>query len=425
MHLSHNRRNFMKGSAALMASSVSLSSALADTKPSTKTLKVALIGCGGRGSGAASQILKADNNIELIALADVFPDKVDAAKKRFARLKDKAPIKDEFCFSGFDAYKKIMEIPEVDIVLLTTPPHFRPMHIEAAVDAGKHVFAEKPLACDPAGLKRAAEAIRKCEEKGLYFLCGFCYRFDGAKVETMKQIKEGIIGDITNIQSSYNAGGLWHKGRKDTWTDMEWQMRNWLYFTWLSGDHIVEQAIHGIDKMQWLTGDADIKSVNSIGGRQSRTDAKFGDIFDHFSVQYEFDNGIIGNFTCRQQSGTDRYVGDVAYGTKGKVDFQRGRIYNQKGEQIWAVKGKFEQMHQHEQRVLVEHIRAGKYFNNGKESIKSCGLGILGRMSGYTGKKLTWDKLMNSKEDLSPSAYSFDTPISVPPVAQPGITKFV
>jgi myo-inositol 2-dehydrogenase / D-chiro-inositol 1-dehydrogenase len=425
MNTAHNRRNFMKGSAALLTSAMTAQSAFADTAPSTKKLKVALIGCGGRGSGAASQILKVDNNIQLVALADLFPDKVDAAKKRFARLGDKVKLSDDTCFSGFDAYKKVMAMPEVDIVLLATPPHFRPMHIEAAVDAGKHVFAEKPLACDPAGLKRAAEAIRKCEEKGLYFLCGFCYRFDGPKIETMKQINEGIIGDIINIQTSYNAGGLWHRGRKDEWSDMEWQMRNWLYFTWLSGDHIVEQAIHSIDKMQWLAGDGEIKSVNAMGGRQSRTDAKYGNVFDNFSVNYEFKNGITGNFTCRQQSGTDRYVGDVAYGTKGKVDFQRGRIYNSKGEQIWAVKGKFEQMHQHEQRVLVEHIRAGKYFNNGEESIKSCGLGILGRMSGYTGKKLTWDNLMKSKEDLSPSAYTMDTPISVAPVAKPGITKLV
>ena len=425
MDISANRRNFLKGSAVIAASTLASTSALAASFPKDKIINVALIGCGGRGSGAASQILKIDKNVRLVALADMFPDKLASAQKRFSRLKDQATVADDKCFVGFDAYKQIMALPEVDLVILATPPHFRPMHIEAAADAGKHVFAEKPLATDPAGLKRAMAAIRKCEEKGLHFMCGFCYRFDEPKTATMEQLKTGIIGRIVNIQTSYNSGSLWQKPRQPEWSDMEWQMRNWLYFTWLAGDHIVEQAIHSIDKMQWLAGDSHIKSVSAMGGRIVRTDPKYGHIYDHFTVKYEYENGIIGNFTCRQQAGTDRYIGDIAYGTKGHVDFQRARIYDESGKEVWRFKGKAEQMHQHEQRILINSLREGKYFNNGNESIKSCGLGIMGRMSAYTGKTLTWKHLMDSKEDLSPTAYDIKASIATPEVARPGITKFI
>ena len=426
MNTDYNRRNFIKGSAAVVASTVAASKALAqDSDPAAipEALNVALIGCGGRGMGAAAQILAVDNGVRLVAVADVFEDKSTAAQKRFSgRFKERAPLTEANTFSGFDAYKKVMAMPEVDVVLLATPPHFRPEHMMAAAKAGKHIFAEKPLATDPVGLRKAMEAIKLCKEKQLHFLCGFCYRYDGKKPALYEKIQEGIIGDIVNIQSSYNAGGLWHRGQNEAWSDMEYQLRNWLYFTWLSGDHIVEQAIHGVDKISWLAGDSKIKEVLSLGGRISRTDPKYGHIYDHFAVRYTFENGIVANHTCRQQAGADNETSEWAYGTKGKVDFQGGAIYNTAGEVIFRPKGNFEQMHQHEQRVLIESLRSGTYHNNGDASINSCGMGILARMSAYTGKKLGWDYLLKSSEDLSPASYDMAASIPDVAVAQPGIT---
>ncbi|MCH2206459.1 MAG: Gfo/Idh/MocA family oxidoreductase [Lentisphaerales bacterium] len=424
MNKNIDRRNFVKAGAAITALS-GLHSATAADKKDNDVLNVALVGCGGRGRGAAANALNADPNVRLVAIADVFPERLKMAEERLKNYGSRVAIPAKNKFSGFDAYTKVMALKEVDIVILTTPPHFRPLHIEAAVAAGKHIFAEKPLAVDVAGLKKVMKSVKECKEKGLTFVCGFCYRFDQKKQETIKHIQDGKIGEMVNIQCSYNTGGLWMYPRQDNWSDMEWQMRNWLYFTWLSGDHIVEQAIHNIDKMGWVTGDQKPEMVYGMGGRQTRVQEEYGHIYDHFSIQYKFANNLYANFTCRQQKGTDTSVSDIIVGTEGTADLMRHRIYDKNGKTIWRFKGGAMNMYDAEHVAIIKGIRTGKVVNNGDYSINSTAMGIMGRMSAYTGKRVTWDMLMNSKEDLSPAKYDLNAPIKVAEVAQPGITPFI
>ncbi|NQZ56133.1 MAG: Gfo/Idh/MocA family oxidoreductase [Lentisphaeraceae bacterium] len=421
-----SRRNFLKTGAVAAAVSGIVPNIMAQSaKGSNDVINVALIGCGGRGLGAAANAMNADPKVRLVAIADAFEDRLSGPEVKLKGYGDRAVVAKDKRFVGFDGYKKIMALPEVDMVILTTPPHFRPIHIEAAAAAGKHIFAEKPLATDPAGLKRAAAAVEVCKQKGLTFVTGFCYRFDKKKQETVKRIQEGMIGDVKNIQCSYNTGALWVKPRQTNWSNMEWQMRNWLYFTWLSGDHIVEQGIHNIDKMGWVTGDKAPKYAYAMGGRQSRTDEKFGNVFDHFSVQYEFDSGVYANFTCRQQRGTDAGVQDVVTGTEGKADLMRHRIYDKNGKVVWRFKGNAQNMYDAEHVEIMKGIRSGKVVNNGDYAINSTAMGIMGRMSGYTGKRVTPAMFQKSQEDLAPKVYDMNADIPTPLVAQPGITKFI
>ncbi len=419
-----DRRSFVKiGASAAALSSVNVFAK--NPKGANETINVALIGCGGRGRGAAANALNADPNTRLVALADVFPERLKDATSRLKNYGERSNIPSSKQFSGFDAYQKVMALPEVDVVILTTPPHFRPIHIEAAVKANKHIFAEKPLAVDPAGIKRVMKAVRECEEKGLTFVCGYCYRFDKKKQETMKQIQSGAIGEIKNIQCSYNTGGLWMHPRQENWSDMEWQMRNWLYFTWLSGDHIVEQGIHNVDKMGWITGDITPEFAYGMGGRQTRIDNAYGHVYDHFSVQYKFKTGVYANFTCRQQKGTDGAVTDIIIGTEGTADLMRHKIYDKDGKSVWRFKGPAVNMYDAEHMEIMKGIRSGKVANNAKSSINSTAMGIMGRMSGYTGKRVTWEMFMNSNEDLSPKKYDLTASVDMPKVAKPGITPFV
>ena len=419
-----NRRNFVKTGASVAALS-SINLFAKNPKGANEVINVALIGCGGRGRGAAANALNADPNTRLVALADAFPERLGDAIERLKNYGSRTDVPKTKQFSGFDAYQKVMALPEVDVVILTTPPHFRPLHIEAAVKAGKHIFAEKPLAVDPAGVKKVMESVRECEEKGLTFICGFCYRFDKKKQDTVEQIKNGLIGEVKNIQCSFNTGGLWMHPRQESWSDMEWQMRNWLYFTWLSGDHIVEQGIHNIDKMGWVTGDITPEYAYGMGGRQTRIDGAYGHVFDHFSVQYKFKTGIYANFTCRQQKGTDTSVSDIIVGTEGTADLMRHKIYDKEGKTVWRFKGRAINMYDAEHMEIMKGLRSGKVVNNGIYSANSTAMGIMGRMSGYTGKRITWDMLMKSSEDLSPEKYDMSLSLKTPEIAKPGITPFV
>ena len=422
-----NRRNFVTtGAAAAAVSGIVPNIMAASAKGANDTINVALIGCGGRGGGAASNALNADPKTRIVAFADLFPDRLEGTSSKLAKgYKDRAKVSADRKFVGFDAYKKVMALPDVDVVILTTPPHFRPMHIEAAVAAGKHIFAEKPLACDPAGIRKVMAAVQQCKEKGLTFVCGYCYRFDKRKQETVKKIQEGMIGEVKNIQCSYNTGGLWMKPRQADWGDQEWQLRNWLYFTWLSGDHIVEQGIHNVDKMGWVAGDLKPEFVYGMGGRQSRTDDAYGHVYDHFAIQYKFPNGIYANFTCRQQKGTDTAVKDIIIGSEGTADLMGHRIYDKAGKAVWRFKGGAMNMYDAEHVEIMKGIRSGKVVNNGDYSVNSTAMGIMGRISAYTGKRLKWDQFINSKEDLSPETYDLKAKMAIPEIARPGITPLV
>jgi predicted dehydrogenase len=384
-------------------------------------LKIGLIGCGGRGTGAATQALLADPNVKLVALGDVFPDRVQyclTSLNNDGQIAGRIAVTPDTCFSGFDAYKRV--IPLCDVVLLATPPHFRPAHLEAAVDAGKHVFCEKPVAVDGPGCRRVLEAARKAKEKNLALVSGLCYRYERAKQEAMKRVHEGAIGDILALRCNYNSKGLWFKKHDPAWSDMEWQIRNWLYFTWLSGDHIVEQHIHSLDKMAWAVSDQDPVSAVGLGGRQVRTGPEYGHIFDHHAVDYEFPNGVHLSAYCRQQDGTYTETSDFVVGSKGTLDVMNHIIT---GVSPWRTprKNLKDDMYQNEHDALFASIRAGKPINNGDYMTRSTRLAIMGRMATYTGQKITWDQVVNSGEDLSPAKYEWG-PLAVPPVAIPGKT---
>jgi predicted dehydrogenase len=384
-------------------------------------LKVGLVGCGGRGTGAAAQALMADPNVKLVALGDTFKERVhDCLQnlKQDGQIAPKIAVTPETCFTGFDAYKQV--IPLCDVVLLCTPPHFRPAHLEAAVEAGKHIFCEKPVAVDGPGCRRVLEAARKAKEKNLVLVSGLCYRYEKAKQEGMQRIHNGAIGDILALRCNYNSWGLWFKKQEKGWSDMEWQIRNWLYFTWLSGDHIVEQHIHSLDKMAWALGDKDPISAVGLGGRQTRIEPQFGQIFDHHAVDFEFPGGVHLSAYCRQQNGTYRDTSDYVVGSKGTLDVMNHIIT---GASPWRLpkKNQKDDMYQNEHDALFASIRSGKTINNGDYMTRSTRLAIMGRMATYTGQKITWDQVVNSKEDLSPAKYEWGN-LPVPPVAMPGKT---
>lgn len=419
-----NRRQFIGTSTVLAGASLTLPSlSSAYHAGGNDLIRIGLIGCGGRGTGAASNALRADSNIKLTAVGDMFPDRmassVDSLRQE-PELGKKIAVTAETMFSGIDAYKKVID-SGVDVVLLCTPPHFRPAHIEYGVEKGKHMFVEKPVGVDVPGVRRVLKASQAAKEKNLAIVSGLCYRYDYPKRETINRIHDGSIGEIVAMHTNYNAGELWSFPRKPGWSDMEWQLRNWLYFTWLSGDLIVEQHIHSLDKMIWSMKDKPPARANGAGGRQVRTDAQFGHIFDHHSVCYEWDNGVKMFSYCRQQNGTQKDVNDYVMGTQGTASLMEHKIT---GKNPWKIgRDRGGDMYQNEHNELFASIRSGKPLNNGEYMCQSTLMAIMGRMATYTGQTITWEALLTSKEDLTPPSYAFG-PLPVPPVAIPGKTKF-
>jgi predicted dehydrogenase len=435
------RRDFLTAGAAA-ASLAALAPAV--HAAGSDILKIGLIGCGGRGTGAAEQALNADPNVRLTAVGDMFADHLQN-KLKLLRANDKVgsrvQVDPQNCFTGFDAYKGVIG-SGVDVVLLTTPPHFRPLHLKAAIDAGKHVFCEKPVAVDAPGVRKVLAACKEAKRKNLAVVSGLCWRYHHAKQETFRRIHDGAIGDIVAMQCSYLTGPLWHVDRTPAMSDMEWQLRNWLYFTWLSGDHIVEQHIHSLDKMMWAMKDVPPARASGTGGRQVRTGPEFGHIYDHFAIVYEWANGVKAFGRCRQQGtvkppprvkGTRPEVGRIAIaydvndylmGTEGTCDVMKHNITGKKPWHYKAPAGDPDDMYQNEHNALFASIRNGKPINDGEWMSQSTLLAIMGRMAAYTGQVITWEMALNSKEDLTPAAYEMG-PLPVPPVAMPGKTPFV
>ncbi len=332
----------------------------------------------------------------------------------------------------------------VDVVLLAAPPHFRPAHLKACVEAGKHVFAEKPVAVDATGVRSVQASCELARQKKLNVVSGLCWRYDTVIRETINRVRDGAVGRIVAVQTTRNLGYLWQRPRKPEWTEMEFQMRNWYYFTWLSGDHNVEQQIHGIDKCSWALRDEPPLRAWGTSGRQVRTESKWGDIYDHHAVVYEYASGARMYALARQQPNCFNDYSEMLLGTKGRCDLQKGRI---EGETNWSYgaragdltghsgrlkKGAMRPMHQVEHDELFAAIRAGKCINNGHYMCQSTLIAILGRTVGYTGQQITWEEMNRSKQDLSPKRYAFDAePPTLPgpdggyPVAMPGVTKFV
>lgn len=415
------RRQFLHDSTATVVGGA-LAGVLASSRmvhaAGTDTLKIGLVGCGGRGNGAAVNAARADANVRLTALADVFPDQLDYAKKILPKqLGEKYAVEDAKCFSGFDGYKQLMET-DVDIVLLCTPPHFRPAQLRLAIEKGKHVFCEKPVAVDATGVRHVLESTKLALDKGLNLVSGLCWRYDHGVRATMQQIRDGLIGDIVTVQENYLTGTLWHRGRKPEWSEMEYQLRNWLYFTWLSGDHIVEQHIHSLDKALWLMKDEPPANCVGLGGRQVRTGKEFGNAYDHFAVCYEWANGVRMYSYTRQMTGCHNDVEDYVLGTKGQAQLLRNVVRPNGGEE-WKYRGNKPSMYDVEHQELFAAIRAGTPINNGTYMSYSTLLAIMGREACYTGKKITWNEALNSPQNFTPDAYKWGD-VAAPLIAYPG-----
>lgn len=387
-------------------------------------LQVGLIGCGGRGSGAAKQALLADKNVRLTAMADVFEDRLQSSLNSLSaneRLSDKIDVPPERQFVGFDAYKQVMA-SDVDVVLLTTPPHFRPIHLKAAVDAGKHVFAEKPVAVDAPGVRSVLKTCAEARRRKLSVVSGLCLRYDAGFRETVQRLHDKAIGNIHTLMANDYRGGIWVKPRQPDWTDMHWQMRNWYYFTWLSGDFNVEQHVHNLDVCAWIMNGYPTSAIG-MGGRQARTDARYGNIYDHHSVSYQYENGARLVSNCRQQSYCKNNISVFAQGSKGVAEVSERRL-EITTDSKWQFKEKVKNMYQVEQDELFAGIRQGKPLNNGEYMANSTLLAIMGRMATYTGQEVTWEQALNSEQDLSPEKYDWG-PAPQVQIAVPGITKLI
>ncbi len=390
-------------------------------------IRVGVIGCGGRGTGAAGDCLRGAEGVELVALGDLAPDRLLQCRAELARLGAADPaiaaklkLTDDRCFTGFDAYRQVLNA-DVDLVILASPPGYRPQHLAAAVDAGKHIFAEKPVAVDAAGIRSVLATCERARAKHLGIGVGTQRRHQADYLETIARLHDGAIGDVVSGQVFWNQGGLWSRDRQPAWTDAEWQIRNWLYFAWLSGDHIVEQHVHNLDVANWVLGAHPVKATG-VGGRQFRTDPKFGHIYDHFAVDYEYATGARLLSMCRQIPGTTNRIGEWFIGTKGQSDAS-SRIL---GNAAWTYTPPAQRSNGfvQEHTDLVASIRTGTPYNELQQIAESTLTAIMGREAAYTGQEMTWDVVLNAQQDLTPPvgthAYG---PLAVPPVPMPGRTR--
>ncbi|MBI2614082.1 MAG: Gfo/Idh/MocA family oxidoreductase [Gemmatimonadetes bacterium] len=414
-----SRRDFVRTTAAAVGASSALGAmpSFAWAKGSD-VIRVGLIGCGGRGTGAAGDIVAADAGAEMVAMGDLFQDRLAKAQAQLAeKIGPKLRLEDR-AFVGFEAYRQVID-SGVDLVILATPPGFRPAHFAAAVGAGKHVFMEKPVAVDRVGVRSVLASSDLAAQKRLAVVAGTQRRHDPKYVEAMRRIHDGAIGEIVAGQVYWNQGGLWHVERQPGMSDTEWQVRNWLYFTWASGDHVVEQHIHNIDVANWALRAHPVRA-NGVGGRQVRVDPSFGHIFDHFAVELEYPNGARVLSMCRQQDGTARAVAEHFQGTMGTSD---GNSWI-RGARTWRWPADREPVNPYVQEHvdLVASIRAGKPLNEGRQVAESTLSAILAREAAYTGQAITWDEILASDLDLSPGPLAFG-PLPFPPVAAPGVTQ--
>lgn len=424
MKASHfSRRQFVKTSSLALGGAVVIGRAHAQVSPG-ETLQVGLIGCGGRGTGAAADALGADANVKLVAMGDVFADRLKSSLQTLSKqdIAKKIDVPEKHQFVGFDAYQKV--IAESDVVLLATPPHFRPMHMQAAIDAGKHVFAEKPVAVDGPGVRKVLATCEAARKKNLAVVSGLALRYSYAYRETIKRIHDGGIGKIRALQANDFRGPIWVKLKQPDWTEMEYHMRNWYYFTWLSGDFNVEQHVHMLDVCSWIMKDEYPVRAYGTGGRAVRTGAEYGNIYDHHAVTYEYADGARLFATCRQMAGCSNDISAHVMGERGIATLDRRAMRIEAGE-TWQYRGEKNNHSHTEHEELFASIRNGKTINNGQYMTKSTLLAIMGRMATYTGQTITWDQAMNSQEDLSPDRYAWDAKPPDSPIAIPGVTRFV
>ena len=404
-------------------------------------IRIGVIGCGGRGSGALLDALGAETtviyptsgyhtedvkegaklankNISVVALADVFPDRIERCRDNLGKLGINVPI--ESCFTGFEAHQKLLAIPEINYVILATPPHFRPVHLKAAIEAGKHCFIEKPCAVDAPGVRMVMEAGKLAAQKNLGIVSGTQRRHLKSYNECIKRIQDGEIGELLYGTCHWDGGVVWTIDRKPEMSDLEWQMRNWPYFTWLSGDHIVEQHLHNLDVMRWVIGATPVKAM-ALGGRQARPNhPNYGHIYDHFAVEFEYANGVKMFSQSRQMDKVDGKVGEFIAGTKGTSDCNR--YLRASGGSNWRFREQDVNPYQQEHQDLIASIRAGKPLNEAQQTAEATLMAIMGRESAYSGQFVEWDQILNSNRRLGPEKYEFG-PLPFPEVAIPGQYK--
>ena len=422
---SASRRDFLKSTTAAAAGLGLLTNAHA---AGSDTIKVGLVGCGGRGRGAADNICEAagtTHNVKLYALGDVFADHLKDCREYLrhnANSKEKFDVADDRCFVGFDAYQKVIDC--CDLVMLATPPGFRPLHIEATIKAGKHLFAEKPVAVDGPGIRKVLAAYEEAKSKGLSVLTGTQRRHQAGYIESLKRIHDGALGELLTARVYWNQSSIWARKRQPGWSDTEYQIRNWYHFLWLCGDHIVEQHVHNLDVACWALGAHPVRAVG-MGGRQVISEPERGQSYDHFAVDYEFPNGVHVLSMCRQIDGCANSVSEHLVGTKGRVHLEP-KVYRFEGPGLTSLRIRNEvDPYVQEHIDLLESIAAHKPINELKQVAESTLTAIMGRDSAYTGKAVTWEKALNSQRDTYPKTPLAWGPMEEPAVPKPGVTELI
>lgn len=436
-----SRRDFMKTSAvaggALAANLTMLANVHAD---GSDEIKVGLIGCGGRGTGAADNALHAAPHVKIHAMGDAFKDRLEGCHKTLTNLTNKdsritelgnsVDVPPERRFVGLDAFEKVIN-SGANYIILATPPGFRPIHLAAAVAAGKNIFTEKPVATDATGIRSVLSTYEQAKSKNLAIGAGLQRRHEAGYIDAINRIHDGAIGDIVAGRCFWNQGKLWVHPRQPGWSDLEYQLRNWYQFPWICGDHIVEQHVHNLDVMNWILEAHPVNAVG-MGGRQVRTGPEFGEIYDHFAIDYEYPNGVHVLSMCRQIDGCANSVSEHAQGTRGTSSTASPNTFilesnTLKGKKMWnrGGRGKDADPYVQEHTDLITSIRAGKPYNELKSVAESTLTAIMGRMSTYTGKKVTWDRALASKENLMPEHLAWDMSLPEPPIAVPGKTPLV
>ena len=417
-----NRRKFVRNSAAAAAGSLLVSQLPVEASAygrGKETIKVAVIGCGGRGTGAADQAMSVKEDVQLVAMADAFQDRLDESYENLKKKHGESGrlvVPDENKFVGFDGYKKAIAL--ADVVILSTPPGFRPIHFEEAVNAGKHIFMEKPVAVDAPGVRKVLEMAKKAKENKLNVVVGLQRHYQPSYLELMKRLHNGDIGDITSGQVYWNSSGVWVRPREPQQTEMEYQMRNWYYFTWLCGDHIMEQHIHNIDVANWAKQAYPVKA-QGMGGREVRTGPEHGQIFDHHYVEFHYDDGTIINSQCRHMEGCMNKVAETFVGTKGRASTDgTTEITDLKGKSLWRHRGKNDPnpyQVEHD-RLFANIVDGGEPLADAENGAMSTMSALLGRMVTYSGKEIGWDEALNSQISLAPEQYAWDANPPVMPV---------
>ncbi len=416
-----NRRDFVATGAVAAGAYVAMTAGGVYAAGS-ENIKVGLIGCGGRGTGAAQNILEADPNVQITALGDAFEANVKGALATLKRKDKRVTATPETAFHGLDAYEKVLKA-DVDLVILATPPGFRPYHLEAAIEAGKHIFCEKPVAVDVTGIRKVLGLVEKAKAKNLAIVAGTQRRHQTGYLETIKQLHDGAVGEITSGRAYWNGNGIWFRDRQPGMTDAQYQLNNWYHFNWLCGDHITEQHVHNLDVMNWVLKSHPIKA-NGMGGRSNRRVGpanEVGHIFDHFSVEFEYPNGVIVQSFCRQIEGCANNISEAVVGTKGKCNVS-GYTINGK----YLLDGKQDNApYVQEHADLLKSIRDGKPLNELETVTISTMTSIFGRMATYSGKTLDWNKVMKeAKEDTFPKNLTLQSELPVSPVPVVGKTNY-